>query len=139
MKVLSVGWNTFHETGKYTCATVEYAGLLSYSMLKRSGIRVFDGVRKITSPVAATVCWPYNFIRDKTGSVFSSREHAEKIDGLTQQLATIEKRLARIEKHGVVRITEAQAARRRKKKLREDKKIVLKGILEETRALKTEA
>ncbi|HIJ55563.1 MAG TPA: hypothetical protein HPQ03_05500 [Deltaproteobacteria bacterium] len=137
MKVLSVGWNTFHETGKYTCATVEYAGLLSYSMFKRSGIRVFGGVRKITSPVAATVCWPYEFIRDKTGSIFSNREHGEKIEGLTKQLVEIEKRLAQIEKHGVIRVTEEGAAQMRKRKLREDKVFVLKGILEETKALKT--
>jgi len=139
MNVLSAGWNTFHETGKYTCATFEYAGLLSYSMLKRSGNMVFVGVRKVTSPIAVTVCWPYQFIRDKTSSVFNSKEHAEKIDGLTQQLAEIEKRLARIEKNGVVRVSELSAVQKRKKKLREDKKFVLKGILEETRALKTEA
>ena len=100
---------------------------------------VFVGVRKVTSPIAVTVCWPYQFIRDKTSSVFNSKEHAEKIDGLTQQLAEIEKRLARIEKNGVVRVSELSAVQKRKKKLREDKKFVLKGILEETRALKTEA
>ena len=113
MKVLSAGWNTFHETGKYTCATVEYAGLVSYSMLKRSGIRVFGGVLKITSPVAATVSWPYGFIRDKTGSIFSNRAHGEKIESLTKQLVDIEKRLAQIEKHGVARPTEAARIQRR--------------------------
>ena len=134
MKILSLGLNTFHETGKYTCATFEYAGLLSYGMIKRGGILVAGGVEKITTPVAAAVCWPYDLIKDKTSSVFKKR-HKENIKGLMERLAQIEERLARIEKYGVIPASGEAAARKRKKELREDKKFVLKGILEETKAL----
>ena len=138
MKVLSAGWNTFHATGRYTCATVEYAGLFSYSMLVRSSSRIKDGVVKITTPVVSAVCWPYDFVKIKTSSIFSSKEHAERIKELTEQLAEIEKRLAQIEKYGAISTSDAAAVRKRKKELRDDKRFVLKGILEETKALKEE-
>ena len=134
MKILSLGLNTFHETGKVTCATFEYAGLLSYGMIKRGGVLVAGGVEKITTPVATVVSWPYDFIKDKTSSVFKKR-HKENIKGLLERLAQIEERLARIEKYGVIPASGEAAARKRKKELREDKKFVLKGILEETKAL----
>ena len=134
MNVLSLGWNTFYETGKYTYATVEYAGLLSFSMLKRGGVFVTAGVQKVTRPAATAICWPYDFIKDKTGSVFSKKGHKENLKSLTEKLARIEERLAKIEKYGVVAAPVAVAAE--KKKLSADKRFVLKGILEETKSLK---
>lgn len=158
MKVLSSGFNTFNYTGKYTYATVEYAGLLSYSMVKRGGILVTCGVRKVTMPVAAAVCWPYDFIKKGTGSLFGGKkyeeritglteklalleeglikkEHEKRIESLTEKLALIEERLAKIEKYGVIAGPEEHVLRKRKE-LTEDKRFVLKGILEETKALK---
>lgn len=136
MKVLSVGWNTFHETGKHTCATVEYAGLFSYSIFKRSGNLIKDGVWKITTPVKEAIYWPFGIVRERTRVIFSNREHGEKIKSLEKKLVNIEKRLAQIEKHGVTYALEDAAALKKRKKLREDKRFVLKGILEETKALR---
>lgn len=136
MGIFSVGWNTVNETGKYTCATVEYAVLLSYSMIKTAGILVTGGVRKVTMPVAAAVCWPYDCIKDKTGSVFSKKGHKERIKGLTERLAQIEERLANIEKYGVIPASGEADALRKKKALTKDKRSVLKRIFEETKALK---
>ena len=135
MKVLSAGLNTFHETGKYTCATVEYAGLLSYSLVKNGGICVAGGVRKITAPVAMAICWPYDFIKDKTSSVFK-RGPTENLKGLIERLAQIEERLAQIEKFGALPDSGKAAVMRKKKELNEGKRMVLKGILEETKSLR---
>ena len=135
MKVLSSGFNTFNYTGKYTFATVEYAGLLSYSIIRRGGILVTCGVRKVTMPVAAAVCWPYDFIKKGTGSLFGGKKYEERITSLTEKLALIEERLAKIEKYGVIAGPEEHVLRKRKE-LTEDKRFVLKGILEETKALK---
>jgi hypothetical protein len=135
MKVLSVGWNTFNETGKYTYATAEYAGLVSYSMLKRGGMVVKVNLGRITRPVTAAIYWPFGVIKDKTSAIFRSKEHEEKIKCLTEKLAEVEERLAKIEKYGLISVSEAVAVKKGKE-LTEDKLLVLKEILEETISLK---
>ena len=80
MKVLSVGWNTFQETGKYTCATAEYFSLFSYSLLKRSGSLVTHGVCRITSPVAAVISRPFSAIKKKSPLSFrKKKQRAERV------------------------------------------------------------
>lgn len=135
MKVLSAGWNTFNETGKYTHATVEYAGLVSYSVLKSGGRVVNDGIQKIISPVASAICRPFAVIKDKTSVIFRSQEQQEKIKSLEEKLAEVEERLAKIEKYGLIPVSEA-VAMKKGRKLAEDKRLVLKEILEETISLK---
>ena len=135
MKVLSSGFNTFNYTGKYTYATVEYAGLLSYSVVKKGGRVVTCGLRKVTVPVAAAICWPYDFIKGRAGSLFGEKRYEEKITSLTEKLALIEERLSKIEKFGLI-ATPEEYVKRRREELREDKRFLLKGILEETKALK---
>ncbi len=133
MKVLSSGFNTFNETGKYTLATVEYTGLFSYNILKRGGRAANTGIRKVTTPVASAVWWPFGFIKDRTYGIFRSKEHEEMIRGLTEKLAQVEERLAEIEKYGVAT---AGVAPRKQKAVSDDKKFFLKGILDETKSLK---
>ena len=133
MKVLSSGFNTFNVTGKYTLATVEYTGLFSYSILKRGGRAANAGIRMVTKPVVTAATWPFGFIKDRTWGIFRSKEHEEMIRGLTEKLAQVEARLAEIEKYGVAT---AGVAPRTKKKVSDDKKFLLKGILEETKSLK---
>lgn len=134
MKVLSSGFNTFNVTGKYTLATVEYTGLFSYSILKRGGRAANAGIRMVTKPVVTAATWPFGFIKDRTWGIFRSKEHEEMIRGLTEKLAQVEKRLAEIEKYGVA--ATSAVAPGKKKKVSDDKKFLLKGILEETKSLK---
>ncbi len=138
MKVLSVGWNAFNETGKYTYATVEYAGLVSYSVLKSGGMVVKVSIRKITMPVTAAICWPFAVIKDKTSVIFRSREHGEKIKSLEEKLMEIEKRLAFIERHRVVPGLEAVPGKR-EKRLDEERRSVLQAILEANKLLRETA
>ncbi len=158
MKVLASGFNSFNEVGKYTCATVEYTGLRSYSLLKRGGTLASSGLRKVTEPVEAAICWPYTFLKKRTVSLFKRKkyhkkiaiitekiaqieesliktQHEEKLERMTQRLLLLEERLAKIEKYGIVAASQEQTMKRRKA-LREDKRMLLKGILEETKALK---
>lgn len=134
MKIIATGWNTFHETGKYTCATVEYAGLFSYSIAKRGVLFVTGGVRTATRPVAKAVVWPWGVVRNKANSIFSGRKQEEKIKGLESRLLELESRLINIEKHGAAPIAEPRAAKKAKD-LEEDKRFVLKSILEDTKSL----
>lgn len=137
MKVLSTGWNTFHETGKYTCATVEYAGLFSYSIVKRGGLFVTGSLRTVARPVARAVTWPIGFAWDNTSGIFTSRKQKEKIRGLEEKLMELEQRLLSIEKHGVV--PAAVASRTKKEKeLDEDKRFVLRQILHDTKSIREE-
>ena len=135
MKVLSVGWNTFQETGKYTCATAEYFSLFSYSLIKRGGSLVTHGVCRITSPVAAVIRRPFRIVKKKSRISFRKKKHSEKIERLERKLLDIEQRLAQIEKHGVAPGAGA-GYRKKAKALTEDRRLVLKEILEETKALK---
>ncbi len=136
MKVLSAGWNTFNETGKYTCATVEYAGLISYSMVKKGGTVVKVSLRKITMPVKAAICWPFAVVEDKAGVIFRSKEHEEKIKSLEEKLMEIDKRLAFIERHGMVSGLEPG---KKEKRLDEERRIVLQTILEANKLLRETA
>jgi hypothetical protein len=138
MKVLSAGWNTFSETGKYTYATVEYAGLVSYSMLKNGGMVVKVNLRKITMPVTAAIYWPFANIKDKAGVIFRSKKHEEKIRGLEEKLMEIERRLAFIERHGVVSALEGVPGKR-EKRLDEERRGVLQAILEANKLLRETA
>ena len=135
MKVLSVGWTTFQETGKYTCATAEYFSLFSYSLLKRGGNLVTHGVCKLTSPVAAVISRPFGLVKKKSLLSFRKKKHSKKIEILERKLFDIEKRLALIEKHGVAAGAGA-GYRKKAKELTEDRRLVLKEILEETKSLK---
>ena len=135
MKVLSTGWNTFHETGKYTCATVEYAGLFSYSIVKRGGSLATSGAWRVTRPVAKVVTRPFGFVWDKTSGIFTSNKEKEKIRVLEEKLMDLEQRLDALEKDGVVL---AAAASQVRKELDEDKRLVLQQILQETKSIRGE-
>ncbi|MEE8399641.1 MAG: hypothetical protein V3S89_11595 [Desulfobacterales bacterium] len=134
MSVVSSSLNAFNETGRYAYATVEYTGLVSYNMVKRGGIFAYTGVRKVTDPVAATVVRPFVFVKDKTGILFGMKAREERIKELEGKLVSMEQRLASIEKHGIVPAGDASVTKK-KKKVDEGKRLVLQGILEETRAL----
>ncbi len=135
MKVLSAAWNIFNETGKYTCATVEYAGLVSYSMIKKGGIVEKVSLRKITMPVKAAICWSFAVVGGKAGVIFRSNEHDEKIKSLEEKLMEIEKRLAFIEEHGVVPGLEP-GKKEKGLEVEEERRIVLQAILEANKLLR---
>lgn len=137
MKVLSTGLNTFHETGKYTCATVEYAGLLSYSIVKRGGLLVTGSLQTVAGPVVRAVTRPFGVVWDKTSGIFTDRAQKEKIRGLEEKIAELEQRLLNIEKHGVV-LAAADSQQKKEKDLDEVKRYVLQQILQETKSVREE-
>ena len=137
MRVLSTGWNTFLETGKYTCVTVEYAGLFSYSVVKRGGLLVTDGVLTVTRPVAKAVSRPFGYAWDKTTGIFTGRKQKEKIRGLEEKVTSLEERLANIEKYGLVPASPGNDPRA-EKALSNGKRFVLQQILQDTKSLRDE-
>ena len=135
MKVLTTGWNTFHETGKYTCATVEYMGLFSYSVVKRGGLLVTGSVRTVARPVAKVVTWPFEFACGKTTGIFTSKKQKEKIRGLEEKLMDLDQRLTSLEKYGLAPVPEDPLAKK-EKDLPEDKRFVLQQILQNTKSIR---
>jgi hypothetical protein len=135
MKVLSTGWTTFQETGKYTCATAEYAGLFSYSVVKRGGLLMTDSLRTVTRPVGKAVTWPFGFVWEKTTGVLTSRKQKARIRGLEEKIVELEQRLVHIEKHGVILAGEVYRPKK-DKDLDDDKRIVLKQILQDTKTIR---
>lgn len=133
MSVVSVSLNAYNETGRYAYATVEYTGRVSFSIVKRGGAVAYTGIRKVTDPVSAIVRRPFVLVKDKTSILFGMRAREERIKDLEIKLGGMEQRLATIEKHGIV--AAGEPILKKKKKVDEGKRLVLQGILEETRAL----
>ncbi len=97
------GLKSVNEAGKYGCATVEYAGMASFSYLRRGGNAVSANVLKVTRPVTSTISRPFVFVKDKAGKVLGRTIYdPEPLRKLEAKVLEIEKRLASIEQHGVV-------------------------------------
>jgi hypothetical protein len=151
MKTMSYALDAFSEAGRYSCATIEYASLLSYSVLRRGAIVVTVGFRKVTTiPVTTTVCWPFGAIKGKVVGLFRSKEHDERITSLEKRLSVldkkkigdlavkimeIDKRMSTIEKHDVVLGSDAVIPKKGKK-LSRDRLSMLSQIVDANLSLR---
>ena len=135
MKCLSRGLGAMVEAGKYTCATFEYTGLVSYSAL-RSGCRVVaHSVRKVTTPVARVIASPFERMRRGTDKLSGRKNYFdEKFESVEEKLAHIEAKLAAIESRGMVpRGNAAPAAPPRQVDM--GRKALLRQIVEANKSL----
>ena len=110
MKVLSCSLQMIQEAGRYTCATAEYTGLLSYGMLKQGGRVIRCSVLKVTAPVGRGLMKPFVSLkgmkpweglrrigRSRTGE----RAYLEsRFNSMEEKLHRIEEKLAWIERYG---------------------------------------
>ena len=132
------------ETLGYTYASLEYAGLVLFSYIRKGGMTVLDPLGKIALPVWRKVRTMYGLavavkgFRD--GEMAEIEERLDVIDKrllhLEGSLATkeildrIEKRLGYLEKHGIMAGKEG-GLQVKGKKLTEDKLMLLKTIVRE--------
>ncbi len=140
------------EAGKYTRAAVEYSGLVSYSVVKKSCTASKRMFLRVARPTAWAVSRPFVVVKGQTAKVFRKLtpgkkalrdledrlikiENLGELGDLEGKLVKIEDRLAYLEKHGVTRLSQT-AIPQKDKKLSEDKRFVLKEILQATKALK---
>ncbi len=107
-------------TSDYGIAAFEYAGMLSFSYMKRSGLALKFGIIKIGQPVKQVVSVPFDYCTqqmDKIGKVFKRKNEIE------ERLIAIDDRLERIiEKSGVL-VAEKQKPAKEKKEIIEKKQI----------------
>src|SRR5271169_7053247 len=135
----------------YSCASVEYAGLVLYSYIRRGGGTVLDPVERITTPVWSKVWDIYGRtvkrLREgvkkaigRGGDVAKIQERLDIIDkrlldiegsiASNEALDRIEKRLAYLEKHGIMASKEG-GLQVKGKKLTDERLMMLKTIVKE--------
>jgi|GEM_PF-1243982 len=127
--------DTFHEAVKGANATLDYIGLVSWSIISRGSTAIIDGVQKITETVTRNVCKPFEDITHVTRATFGKKAYVdEKIKGIEETIKRLEERLAFLEKHGV-RIPEKDY-QEKKKELDKERKDLLSLIVEENKRLR---
>ena len=114
------------KTSDYSIAAFEYAGMVSFSYMKRSGLALKFGIIKIGQPVKRVASVPLDYCTqqmDKLGKVFKRKnEIEERLIAIDDKLERIIRRLADIEKSGVV-VAEKQKLGKEKKQIIEKKQI----------------
>ena len=131
----------------YSQASLEYSGLVLYSYLKRGGMTVIDPLEKMASPVfgkvGTIVGRTFQGVLSGMKKIFSlgaSTKTAEQLDAIDRRLTEIEaaltafdnfeKRLAYLEKHGIIATREG-GLQVKGKKLTEDRLMLLQTIVKE--------
>ncbi|GAH13491.1 unnamed protein product, partial [marine sediment metagenome] len=126
--------DTFSEAKKYGYATVEYTGIVIWSIIERSGAAIKDSTLGMVMPVARNVCKPFVTIKGKMTSISGDKAYVdEKIGQIVERIRTLEERLAFLEKHGV-RLIERPDFAKKKKELDEERKELLNLIVQENKA-----
>ena len=114
------------KTSDYSIAAFEYAGMVSFSYMKRSGLALKFGIIKMGQPVKRVASVPLDYCSqqiNKLGKVFKRKnEIEERLIAIDDKLERIIRRLADIEKSGVV-VAEKQKSAKEKKQIIEKKQI----------------
>ena len=120
------------KTSDYSVAAFEYAGMVSYSYMKRGALALKFGIIKIGQPVKRVASVPLDYCTqqmDKLGKVFNRKnEIEERLIAIDDKLERIIRRLADIEKSGVV-VAEKQKSAKEKKPIIEKKPINAGNIM----------
>ncbi|MBF0550620.1 MAG: hypothetical protein HQK60_08795 [Deltaproteobacteria bacterium] len=149
MKIISDSWDSVSEAGRYTCATMEYAGLLSFNLVKRGGRATLGQLTRATRPVATTLVQPFVFIKEKAKRVVGRKGHHEerleqveerlnidedRWESLEERLARVEERMSLLEKRGSVPTKQLPVALK-ERKLDDRRRGVLRAIMESNKLL----
>jgi len=127
--------DTFHEAIKRSHATLEYMGLVSWSIISRSSTAIIEGVQKITETVVHNAAEPFFALKCGIGKAFSEKAYVyDKIKGIEETIKRLEERLAFLEKYGV-RVSEKDY-QEKKKELDKERKEILSLIVEENKRLR---
>ncbi|MBF0506193.1 MAG: hypothetical protein HQL09_05105 [Nitrospirae bacterium] len=135
----------------YSCASVEYAGLVLFSYIRRGGVIVLDPVERIASPVWSKAGAIYgrtarrlrDGLKKVIGRGWDAVKIQERLDTIDKRLSDIEgslatndaldrieKRLAYLEKYGIMASKEG-GLQVKGKKLTDDRLMMLKTIVKE--------
>lgn len=131
----------------YSQASLEYSGLVLYSYIKRGGTTLLDPLDKVASPVVGKVSGIVGrtvqgvlsgmkkiFVRGGSAKMAERLDAIDKrltvIEGALAAMDSIEKRLAYLEKHGIIATNEG-GLQVKGKKLTDDRLMLLRRIVKE--------
>jgi hypothetical protein len=126
--------NMIVKTSNYSMAAFEYAGLVSFSYVKRSGQALKCGISKMGPPIKRVTVTPVMYCGQKIcgiGNVFKRKNVIEeRLLSIVEKLDSIDSRLATIENMGIS-VAERPKQVKEKKPLNDGKKMLLKAIVSE--------
>lgn len=140
MKVLSSGLCMICEVGKYTCATAEYTGLVSYGMLIYAGRAIKCSVLKVTAPLGRGLMKPLVSLKEirpleglrRIGHQKASRiaYFESRFNSVEEKLERIEEKLDWLERHGIPSRTRTIVVESPPKEIDQAKQALLRQIVE---------
>jgi hypothetical protein len=127
--------DTFHEAIKRSHATLEYMGLVSWSIISRGSTAILDEVQKLAETLGRNASEPLFALKNGIERALSKSVNVdEKIKGIEETIKRHEERLAFLEKYGA-RASEGDY-REKKKELDNERKEILSLIVEENKRLR---
>jgi len=126
--------NVFKKSGKYSLATFEYMGLVSFSFFKRSGIAVAKGSKMTFVPAYQAVLKSCRYFKDKVTGRELKKSYYEKFKFLEEKISFLENKVAFFEKHGIKLKSDLSTDKQKQKKeVSADKKQFLQAILNDNK------
>lgn len=126
----------FQKAAKYSHSTVDYLGLVSWSIVTRCSNAAKDSFLRITRPVAKNAVEPFVCAKQKTRQLLSRKAYdSERIKKTEERILQLEKRLAMLEKHGV-RLSRKGVQTEEKTAIDEETRAILHMIVEDNKRLK---
>ena len=127
------GWAVACDTAKYSRAALLYAAWGCWSYMQQASVGVRHCTAKIVTPVSRAVAKPFNGLRQKMPGRAARLRYDQKLDDLLTQIDQIDVRLKAIEKNGIR--PAVTMAKPKAKPIAQDQRMVLRAIMEDTRAL----
>jgi len=132
---VSSGVDAMREGGRWTYATVEYLGLVSYHLLKKGGKTFSASVVRMSRVMGNGVGKSFVYIKGTWPTYAERRRDTEgKFRSLQEKILMLEERLALLEVRGI-RPSEKGLYGAKRKELEEGKRALLHQIMEANKRL----
>ena len=136
MKQSVITDDMFQKAAKYSHSTVDYFGLVSWSIITRCSNAGKEAFLRIARPVAKNVVDPFTGIKQKTRQLSDRNAYAGKRTmKIEKRILQLEERLAVLEKYGV-RFSKKGVQPEEKRAIDEEKRAVLRMIVKENKRLR---
>jgi len=126
----------FQKAAKYGHSTVDYFGLVSWSIINRCTNVGKEAFLRMARPVAKNVADPFTGIKQKTRQLSGRKAYAdERIMKVEKRILQLEERLAELQKHGV-RVSKKRVQSEVSKAIDGETRAVLRTIVEDNKRLR---
>jgi len=137
MKQSVITDDVFQKAAKYSHSTVDYFGLVSWSIITRCSNAGKEAFLRIARPVAKKILDNFTGNKQKTRQLSRTNAYADKRTmKIEKRMLQLEERLAVLEKHGV-RVSKKGVQSKVKKAIDGETRAVLRTIVEDNKRLRT--